>query len=42
MSDDLGECTMTKTHLMKNDLLKMAQSLYITEIYRLRQPDCTN
>ena len=29
---------MTKTHLMKNYLLKMAQSLYITEIYKLWRP----
>ena len=31
---------MTKIHLMKNYLLRMAQSLYITEIYRLWQPNC--
>ena len=27
--------TITKTHLMRNYLLKMTQSLYITEIYKL-------
>ena len=32
---------MAKTHLMKNYLLKMAQSLYITEIYMYWQPNCT-
>ena len=32
---------MTKTHLMKNYLLKMAQSLYITEIYKLWPPNFT-
>ena len=32
---------MTKTHLMKNYILKMVQSLYIAEIYRFWQPHCT-
>ena len=32
---------MTKTHLMRNYLLKMAQSLYITEIYKLWRPNFT-
>ena len=32
---------MTKTHLMKNYLLKMAQSLYITEMCKLWQPNFT-
>ena len=32
---------MTKTHLMKNYLHKMAQSLYITEIYKLWRPNFT-
>ena len=32
---------MSKTHLMWNYLLKMAQSLYITEIYKLWQPNFT-
>ena len=41
MNSVLGQYTMTKTHLMKNHLLKMAQSIYITEIYRLWQPNCT-
>ena len=35
------EYTMTKTHLMNIYLLKMAESLSITEIYRLWQPNCT-
>ena len=39
MRDVLGEYTMTRAHLKKNQL-KMAQSLYITEIYRLWQPNC--
>ena len=32
---------MTKTYLMKSYLLKVAQSLYITEIYTLWQSNCT-
>ena len=33
---------MTKTHLMKNYLLKMTQSLHITKIYRVWQPNLSN
>ena len=41
MSDVFGKYTMTKTHFMQNELLKMAHALYITEIYRLWQPNCS-
>ena len=30
---------MKKTHFMRNYLLKMAESLYITEIYKLWRPN---
>ena len=32
---------MTKTHLVRNYLLKVAQSLYITEIHKLWRPNFT-
>ena len=41
MSGVLGSYTITKTHLTKNYLLKIAQSLYITDIYKLWRPNFT-